>query len=316
VGSLGRPDLLGQEAKLGLAHELYRSVSQRIADLPDALEILPGHGAGSLCGSGMGTHAETTLGQERATNPFFRYSEDEFVEKILASVPPLPAYYPRMKELNAQGAPAFQQAQGGSAISPAQSHDLLQNGAGIAVDLRDYRSYGKAHIAGSISLGAGPNLPLWAGWLLQPEQPLLLITEHGDDAEARRALSRVGLDHIVGHLAGGIAAWVQAGLPVTTTTQQTAAQVEQQRAQAVLLDVRMDEEWKQGHIAGSQHVMLGDLPGSFDRLPKERPIVTICGSGYRASVAASLLERAGFQQVSSMDGGIAAWQQQGLPLST
>jgi hydroxyacylglutathione hydrolase len=317
VGSLGRPDLLGQEAKLGLAHDLYRSVSQRIASLPDALEIYPGHGAGSLCGSGMGAHSQTTLGYERANNPFFQYAEDEFVERILASVPPLPDYYPRMKELNAQGAPAWEEHQGSSAIMPAQGYDLIANGHGVALDLRGYEAYGNAHIAGSINIGSGQNLPLWAGWLLQPDQPILLVTEDGsDDVEARRALGRVGLDRVAGHVAGGIAAWVQAGLPVARTAQKTAAEVEQERDNAVLLDVRMEDEWSQGHISGSQHLMLGDLPASFDQLSKESPIITVCGSGYRASVAASLLERAGFKAVSSLDGGIAAWQQQGLPLTT
>jgi hydroxyacylglutathione hydrolase len=119
VGSLGRPDLLGDEAKQELAHDLYRSLHERIASLPDGVQIYPGHGAGSLCGSGMSERAESTLGYERLSQPLFKLEEEAFVREILASVPPMPSYYPRMKALNSRGASSV-------ANLPGKAHSLSE----------------------------------------------------------------------------------------------------------------------------------------------------------------------------------------------
>lgn len=315
VGSLGRPDLLGEEAKLGLAHDLFRSVQHRIAHLPDSVVLYPGHGAGSLCGSGMSQLTESTLGYERATNPFFRYPEAEFVQKILASVPHMPAYYPRMKQLNSDGAPALQPIPGATALSLSEVESLAAQPGVVLLDLRRPEAFGGAHIAGSINIGAGQNLSLWAGWLLASDRDIVLITDRGDDEEARRSLVRVGLDRITGYLRGGISAWLAAGLPFARLTQLSVDEVNDRRASALILDVRSDAEWRSGAIAGAQHLMLGDLPQHIDSLPSDRDIIVVCGSGFRSSIAASLLARAGLSRLSSMSGGMTAWNAQQLPLA-
>jgi hydroxyacylglutathione hydrolase len=307
VGSLGRPDLLGEEAKLDLAHALYRSLHGGIENLPDGLLIYPGHGSGSLCGSGMSEFPETTLGYERATNAFFLFGEEEFVEKVLASVPEMPDYYPRMKELNARGAPALHSLPRAVGLSPEQLMDMMKDAAVTLVDLRPAEAFGGAHVPGSINIGAGQNLSLWAGWLLDSEAPIVLIGEGGDDEEARLALSRVGLDDIAGYLDGGFGAWIAAGLPFSRTIQKTVDEVELQSAALLVLDVRSKHERRTGSIPNSRHVTLGDLLKSVGDLSKDQAIVTVCGSGYRSSVAASLLQREGFSDVSSMDGGMTAW---------
>lgn len=319
VGALGRPELLGEEAKIALAHELSRSVRERIAALPDGLEVFPGHGAGSLCGAGMGESPETTLGYERATNPFFRYAEAEFVEKILASVPPMPAYYPRMKELNAKGAAILDGVPGAEALPVSRVCELrlrgLDGGRGVViVDLRSPEAFGAAHIEGALNIGAGASLSLWAGWLLEPGQEVVLVSDGEDDEEARRGFIRVGLDRVVGHLAGGMRAWTAAGLPVARTGQKSAAELSRERHRPVILDVRSDEEVSHGRIPGSRHIMLGDLPNALASLEKSEGVVTVCASGYRASIAASLLERAGFEHVSVLQGGVEAWTKEGLPV--
>ena len=314
VGSLGRPDLLGEEAKVGLAHELYRSVRERIAGLPDGVEVYPGHGAGSLCGSGMSERAETTLGYERATNPFFRYEEEEFVRSILASVPPMPDYYPRMKELNAAGAPPVSDLPGEREIAAEELQAQISSGAVTVVDLRTPESFGGAHVPGSLNIGSGTNLSVWAGWLLAPDKPIVLVSESGDDIEARRALVRVGLDRIAGFLRGGMRGWIESGLPFQATAQASVDEVNRAREGVTVLDVRTKEERREGSVEGSQHVMLGDLRRTVAGIPKDRPIVTVCGSGYRASIAASMLQQAGFADVSMMDGGMTAWTKRGLPV--
>jgi hydroxyacylglutathione hydrolase len=306
VGSLGRPDLLGEEAKVGLAHELYRSVHERIAELPDSVLVYPGHGAGSLCGAGMSEGAESTLGYERATQHLFRLSEEEFVKDILPSVPPMPVYYPRMKKLNAAGAPSVSASYGATAIPAAELKWLLTRPRVTVIDLREPKAFGAGHIPGAINIGAGQSLSLWAGWLIDPERQIVLVGESGDDEESRRALVRVGLDEIFGFLTDGIAGWTASGYDTEKTPLLSGEEIAGTDG-LLFLDVRNDEEWASGHIPGARHVMLGDLPGRMATLSKDAPIVTVCGSGYRASVAASLLAAHGFRDVSILDGGMGAW---------
>ena len=299
VGSLGRPDLLGEEAKVELARAMYRSV-QRIKALPDALAIYPGHGAGSLCGAGMSDAAETTLGVEKIANPFFAMEAKAFVGELLDSVPAMPAYYPRMKALNAAGAVLLDLAAGAARIA-VESVAVMK--AVTLLDVRGVAAFAAGHVPGSVSIAKGPSLALWAGWLLDATLPIVLVTDAGDDVEVRLALARVGLDVVLGHLDGGMNAWLGAGLPVAETAQ--VAEI----GEAVVLDVRNDAERNHGSIPGSVHVMLGDLPLAIGILSKEKPIVTVCESGLRASIAASLLERAGFRDVRMLEGGMGAWNQ-------
>jgi hydroxyacylglutathione hydrolase len=315
VGSLGRPDLLGDEAKQGLAHELFRSLHERIPSLPDSVQVYPGHGAGSLCGSGMSDRAESTLGYERATNHLFRLAESAFVEEILASVPPMPVYYPRMKALNSEGAPSVSTLPGGRSLLPSEVAALSRQEDVVLLDLRRPEAFGGAHIPGAINIGAGQNLSLWAGWLLDPDKRIVLVGESGDDEASRRSLVRVGLDRIEGFLAQGMPAWIDAGMGFARTTQLSTHEVERHSSESLIVDVRSNKEWAEGHIAGARHIMLGELTRSCDKLPVDRPIIAVCGSGYRSSIAASLLARNGFSDVSSMGGGMSAWNQQDLPLS-
>lgn len=314
-GSLGRPDLLGEAAKVGLAHQLYRSLHNRISHLPDHIRIYPGHGAGSFCGASIGAQAQSTLGQERATTALYRLNEEDFVHHILDSVPAMPAYYPRMKQLNSAGAPSVATLPGNTALSPAQVHDLAENQNAILLDLRSPEDFAAAHIPNAISIGAGPSLSLWAGWLLDPNIPIVLVNNsgalNGDDEPSRRALVRVGLDHIAGFLQGGMPAWTAAHLPTSTIGLLNPAEVQARLDfapdQVILLDVRNPSEWAAGHIPAARHIMLGDLPRQIPTLPTNQPIITACQAGHRASIAASLLARAGFKNVGSLEGGMNAW---------
>ena len=309
VGSVGRPDLLGDEAKVGLAHELFKSMHVRLKSIPDSVQVYPGHGAGSLCGTGMSERGESTLGYERRTNHLFTLTEEAFVAEILGSVPPMPTYYPRMKELNARGAEAFDSKPGGTALSPAEVEVLAAERDVMVLDLRRPEAFGGAHIRGAINIGAGQNLSLWAGWLFDSKSRIVLVNDQGDDQESRRGLARVGLDNIAGFLKAGMSAWINAGLPFERTVQLSTEDVRDRSNDKLVLDVRSDAEWKTGHIEGARHITLGDLPHQIQDLPKDRPIITVCGSGYRSSIAASGLAKNGFLNVESMDGGMAAWNQ-------
>ena len=313
VGSVGRPDLLGEEAKQQLAHELYRSLHQRIASLPDGVQVYPGHGAGSLCGAGMSERAESTLGYERLIQPLFKLNEEGFIREILESVPPMPSYYPRMKNLNSKGASKVAALPGDNALSPARVSALLSEQAVTVIDLRRPEAFGGAHIAGALNIGVGQNLSLWAGWMIAPEQRLVLVGDKGDEEEARRSLARVGLEHIEGSLQKGMAAWIDAGVEFTRTAQLSMKEVAERDPGTRILDVRSDKEWASGHIQDAIHIPLGELQERTGELPKDSAIVAVCGSGYRSSIAASLLQAAGFPKISSMDGGMTAWTQRQLP---
>lgn len=314
VGSLGRPDLLGAGAKQQLAHELYRSLHERIALLPDGVQVYPGHGAGSLCGSGMSERAESTLGYERMTQPLFKLEEEAFVREILESVPAMPSYYPRMKELNSKGESSVAMLPGGDALSAARVSALLADETVTVIDLRRPEAFGGAHIPGAMNIGASQNLSLWAGWIITPEQRLLLVNDKGDDEEARRSLARVGLDRIEGVLQKGMSAWIDAGMEFARTTQLSAKEVAERSPNTWVLDVRSDKERASGQIQDAMHIPLGELRDRTGEVPKGAAIIVVCGSGYRSSIAASLLQAAGFANVSSMDRGMTAWNRQHLPI--
>jgi hydroxyacylglutathione hydrolase len=320
VGSLGRPDLLGDDAKLALARRLYASVRERLHGLPDGLEIAPAHGAGSMCGAGMSGRAVSTLGFERIANPYLNpdLTESDFVEAILGNVPPFPDYYRRMKALNAAGPPSLGGLPGRTAIPDGDFKTLVDAGHAV-IDLRDQLSFGAGHVPGSYGIGGGSSVSTWASWVVPYDTPLLLVGQGpGQIEEAARSLVRVGLDDVRGHLEGGFESWVRAGYPLAHTPQLAPVALArlQGRGEAIrIIDVRTPAEWASGHIAGAEHVMCGHVPAHLDRLcASAGPIAVVCGGGYRSTVAASLLQRAGCSEVVNVTGGMTAWIRAGLPV--
>jgi hydroxyacylglutathione hydrolase len=316
VGSVGRPDLLGDEETAGLALQLFDSV-RTLAAYPDSLTIHPGHGAGSMCGSGMGQAPTTTLGQERVSNPYLdpALSRERFVQKLLASAPPFPPYYRRMKRVNAEGPRRLQGIPGQQALEIDDFRRRLDAG-GVAIDLRDQKAFGEGHVPGAFGINAERMLSMWAAWVVPYDTPLLLVGDEEQVEKAARGLVRVGLDDVDGYLRGGMPAWTAAGLPVARTPQTTPEQL--QRALGApgapqVLDVRTDDEWREGHLPGALHIMGGYLPERTETVPRDSLVVVMCGSGFRSTLAASVLERAGFTNVANLTGGMKAWKDAGLP---
>lgn len=321
VGSLGRPDLLGEEAKRGLAEKLFYSVQEKIKNLPDGLEIHPAHGAGSMCGAGMSGRALSTLGFERIANPYLQkdLTLEAFVEKILSTVPPFPEYYKRMKRVNAEGPALLHGLPGNQPIVVSRFRELVEAGH-VVIDLRDQLSFGAGHIPGSFGIGAGTSLSTWASWVVPYDTPILLVSpDAGLVEETIRALIRVGLDEIKGYLQGGIEEWIKAGYTLQSTPQLPPVELYhrlQHDATLQVLDVRSDTEWASGHIAGALHIMAGDLEKNLTKIPHDhKPLAVVCASGYRSTVAISLLERAGFHNLWNVTGGMNAWKQAGLPMT-
>jgi hydroxyacylglutathione hydrolase len=239
---------------------------------------------------------------------------------ILGNVPPFPPYYRRMKELNSKGLPILNGLPRLNAFDPGQFSTRIQCGH-VVIDLRDQLAFGGGHIPDAFGLGAGQDLSTWAAWVVPYDTPILLVAS--DEAQLEpsvRALVRVGLDRIEGYLAGGIAAWAAAGLPTQATPQLTPAELQGKLARGEsfrVIDVRSDAEWAGGHINGARHIMGGLLADRVAELKDgTAPIALVCGAGYRSTVAASVLERAGIGPVYNVTGGMTAWRASRLPETT
>jgi hydroxyacylglutathione hydrolase len=310
VGSLGRPDLLGEAAKQRLAGQLYDSLHSKIKHLPDGVEVYPAHGSGSLCGAGMSDRPQSTLGYERIANAFFGDKDkNKFVAHILGSVPEFPEYYKRMKQVNSEGPPLLNGLPGDPDMSLAEFRRGIEDPNAIVIDLRRQEAFGGGHIPGSLNIGGDQNLSMWAAWIVSDRHPIYLVGEDSIEYHARRALVRVGLDNIRGYLKGGFKTWLLAGLPVEHVPQISVAELNDRiRRDAVfVLDVRSPGEWNNGHIASATHIPAGALPQRTQEVPSDRPVHIICGSGYRSSLSTSVLRRAGIRDVVNVMGGMTAW---------
>jgi hydroxyacylglutathione hydrolase len=315
VGAVGRPDLLGAGQTDQLANQLYGSLT-RVMSLDDDVEVHPGHGAGSLCGAGIGKEPCSTIGRERRTNPMLRYGDrGSFVSAVLADLPETPAYFRRMKRVNAAGPPVLQlleHARTVPPIAPTAAAALSADGA-ILIDLRDGAAFTEAHPYGAVNLGFGSKVGYWAGWVLPPDSPLLLMAdEPAHVQEAATQLLRVGLDRLEGYVAGGFTAWRSAGLPTSSLTELTAADLRARLAQGDpvrLIDVRTPREWRAGHIESAVNIPVGDLPDHLQDVVRDGSMVgTICEGGYRSTLAASLLAREGITPLVNISGGMAAYR--------
>jgi hydroxyacylglutathione hydrolase len=314
VGSLGRPDLLGDAATQRLARELFRSVRERISQLPDGVAIYPAHGSGSLCGSGISESQQSTLGYERAANSLLSEpSEQRFVKSVLGCPLPFPDYYRRMKRVNSAGPAPLSGVPGKIVIEPADLREAVKSNAAEVLDLRRPEAFGGAHILNSFNIGEGQNLSMWAAWILPYDRPIYLVGEETTDyEEASRSLIRVGLDQIAGFLKGGIRSWIESGYEQAHLPQVSVEELDARKTQVYVLDVRNDGEWKNGHIEGAEHIPAGDLTKSAPKVARNKEIAVICGSGYRSSIACSILLREGFTHTVNVAGGMGAWNARGL----
>jgi hydroxyacylglutathione hydrolase len=301
VGGAGRTDLLGPERTDELTRLQFRSM-RRLADLPDGVRVLPTHGAGSFCAVGSpGERPTSTIAEERATNLSFTETDEEaFVRRQLTGLMAFPAYYADMAPINRAGPPVLGAAPRPGAMTPDQVADALAAGARL-VDVREGAAFAERHVAGSLNVPLEPSFPSYVGWLLPFATPVVLSVPDGerdDDAldEASVQLRRIGWDAVLGHLEGGIDAWTASGRATRSFPILRLEQLVDELAAGEageILDVRQTTEWDAGHLEGSRHLFVGDLPERLDGFdPSERQTV-ICASGYRSSMAASLLDGAG-----------------------
>jgi hydroxyacylglutathione hydrolase len=319
VGSVGRTDLLGAANAVPYAHQMFHSLHDVLLRHEDFVGVMPTHGAGSLCSTGISATPSSTVGFERRYNPMLRPSGvDEFARLLLKDQPAFPRYFARMRPTNQHGPPLLQ----GRIPEPhpmaiPDVRAAVDAGA-LIVDLRSPAEFAAAHIPASLSIPAGSSFGTWLGWVLDLDRPIVLVmADVADWDSAIRQALRIGHDDVMGYIDGGVEAWLAARLPIESSgllsVEELAAGVKSGEP-PLILDVRQTNEFVEGHVPGSVHLFAGDLADRLAEIPRGRAIATICASGYRSSVAASMLEAAGFTDVSWVADGVPAWQARGFPV--
>ncbi|MEU0151352.1 MBL fold metallo-hydrolase [Micromonospora fulviviridis] len=303
-GTTGRTDLLGEQHAHELAHHQHAS-AKRLADLlPDGAEVWPTHGFGSFCSASQSDAPESTIGREKAKNQVLRLAAEEFVAQTLGGLDAYPAYYAHMGVANLAG-PAPVDLTPVTRADATELRERMADGQWV-VDLRHRKAYAASHLAGTVSLGLDGPMSTWLGWLIDWGVPITLLAETPEQvADAQRELVRIGIDRPAAQATGAVERWAaepgqlrelrMADFPALAAARAGNTPAGLPVAD-VVLDVRMTNEWKAGHIAGAVHIPLPDLTARLTDVPAGAVWVH-CGSGYRATAAASLLANTGREVV-------------------
>jgi len=314
IGDVGRPDLAPNHTPQELAGMLYDSLHGKLLCLPDDVQVYPAHGAGSLCGRQLSSERSSTIGLQRAANFALQAkSREEFVKLLTADLPERPGYFAQDAEINRSGPAPLADLPEVAALA-AREIEARQRGGALVLDTRPAALFGGAHVPGAVHIGLSGQFASWAGRIIGLNRKIILVAEDRDTMlEARTRLARVGMEDVIGYLEEGMAAWFHDGLPVEQVPQITVQDLHREMEHVQLIDVRQPGEFEQGHIAGALLKPLPKLSAMLDGLDRARPVAVQCKSGYRSSIATSLLQREGFAQVVNVIGGFDAWKTCGLP---
>lgn len=319
IGDVGRPDLAKSHTPQQLAGMMYDSLHGKLLTLSNDVLVYPAHGAGSLCGRNMRAERSSTIGTERLTNYALQIkNRDEFVRQLTENLPARPEYFMQDAEINREGAPPLTKLPELAAISPQELNVLLDQGV-FVLDVRPNSEFASAHVPGSVNISLTGQFASWAGALMGlGAKPVLIADTPEQYSEARMRLARVGIEDPQGFLKGGVAAWKQAGLPVAQLPQMTVQELQERLNKNGLqvLDVRREPEWQGGHVAEATLFPLDQFKVAAPEIDPTKPLAVHCQSGYRSTIACSLLRRAGVGNVINVSGGIEAWRKAGLPVET
>jgi hydroxyacylglutathione hydrolase len=312
-GSTGRTDLLGRDCAVELAKAQHGSARRLAATLPPDAKVCPTHGFGSFCSATPTMGSTTTIGMELIANPALTMGQDDYVESTLAALDVYPAYYAHMAPANTAGPPAPDLSLP-RLVDSSELRRRIDAGEWV-VDLRSRIAFAAGHVRGTFHFELGDLLATYLGWLIPWGTPLTLLGETAADvASAQRELVRIGIDQVQSAATGSPEAWsggaLLASYPVIDFVGLARECEQSAPGQLTLLDVRRRSEWDAARIAGSIHIPLHELPARIGALGPGT-IWVHCQSGYRAAVAASLLDAAG-RQVVLVDDDFTSAQQIGL----
>lgn len=319
VGDVGRPDLavksdLSQDDLAGL---LYESLNSKIKTLADDVVVYPAHGAGSACGKNIGKETFSTIGQQKKSNYALQdMSKTEFVKAVTDGLSAPPGYFFMDAMLNKKGYDKLEEVlkKNTVALSVEEFADLYGQDV-ILLDTRDPDQFEKGFIPGSVNIGLNGQYAPWVGALIDTKKRLILLTENGKETEAVLRLARVGYENVSGYLAGGIAAWKNAGKPVETVNSISAGDfVGTIKGDDLILDVRKAGEVEGGMLEQAQHVCLSRLMDQMDTLKKDEHYYVHCAGGYRSMMAVSLMKKYGFKNLTNVLGGMGKIKETGIKL--
>lgn len=312
AGDVGRTDLMGI-SRADAAGLLYDSIKHRILPLGEQVIICPAHGSGSVCGSRISDRGNTTIGYEKVANGQLRMDREAFIAHISREQYYQPPYFRTMETLNQEGAPIIHHVPD---LTPFRPGEIEQMKKAQVVDIRSPTGFGGGHVPGSISIWRD-GLGAFMGWFLDYDQPIVIIDDFNKSLDdVAREFVRLAYDNISGYLAGGFPAWFKAGKPVSRTGTWSVHELNDRITdpRIFLLDVRdIHNREKVGHIRGTHHIYIGELPGRMNEVPRDRHVVAYCDAGYKGSLAVSLLSRAGYSHVTNLLGGMTGWIQAGFP---
>lgn len=319
VGGAARTDLLGHHLTKPLTNLLYHTIHDVLLQLPDEVTVYPTHGAGSFCNTPSSSERVTTIGNERKWNPLAQArTEQEFVALALEGLPSYPTYFQYLRAVNQLRACVLKGLPDLHPLTPRQVQEQMEQGV-FALDTRSARQFAASHIPKAYGIPLNTPLSTWAGWVIPFNAPLILVEDDSSKREqAVRQLFRIGYDDIRGYLDGGMTGWEAEGFPVVRVPVMSVQELYHTHANnhaLAVLDVRQDAEWRAGHLEGAIHIEGGQLGREKFALAKEQQIVVHCGHSDRSTVAISLLERRGYQDVRLLYGGFSAWQNAGYPIA-
>ncbi|RPI83882.1 MAG: MBL fold metallo-hydrolase [Chloroflexi bacterium] len=322
VGDVGRPDLVGLESARSLAKDLYESLFDKVLKMPDSLIVYPGHGAGSLCGRSIGSVRVTTLGYERLSNPSLAVTEkEEFIEYMTNNLPEQPGNHRNVKAMNRRGPRILGDVQP-KPLSLNEAIPHFQRGAAL-LDVRTKDEFVELHVPGSIHIEADDQLSNRIGFVLHPNQPIILmLSDQKDYEKVVYGLARVGYDLVAGYLEGGIQEWQAGGLPVTSGDIQNLTSDElydlmnnTNGRKPIVIDVREPWEFAQGHIPGAVLIPLGQLSSRVEEIDATQPVAVVCATGNRSQSAAAILGQKGFSKIYNLKDGMYGWQMERMEIS-
>ncbi len=312
IGDVGRPDLLtsiGWTAE-DLARKLFRSLHDQLLTLPDDTIVFPSHGAGSACGKNLSTANRSTIGEQRRTNPALSpMTEDAFVEAVTSGQPVAPPYFVFAATTNRRDRDLLDEDATTPRLSVEEALRLVEDGA-VMIDGRDPETFAVGHLVGAVNVGLDGRFAEYAGDVVRPDQPVIVITEPGREDEARIRLARIGFDHVVGAVADVDAVLAShlglVGVADRLSPDEATRALADESGRVQLVDVRNPGETVGGALPGAVNVPLASLLDRIDDLDPTIPTVVYCAGGYRSSVAASLLRSRGFTGVADILGGYDA----------